>query len=622
MSYKAIIINCFGEGEEPGSGGRLDAFTNFVRYALQRSGVADTIAVEVIIPFQLNAWLLSSKPEVKEPPSRLPPMFASTAITTRPRLNQQLQDFNPPQATPQVRSLTGTPGSRMGGTGGNYKETPQDAEKRAVMQGLTMVFVCGPSTVEPWSSTYSNVVGFLRQCMCLGIPCLGDVFGFHILWMLLQTFGRQVSVVDYIDADGRPTSSHGNKPTALSGQSFFLRRENGDILEHRPSGTLGRAGNVGLRFKSADDAPSVSKSGKPAPKTLDLNWWVDPSGLLQDRDALWATRGLNVLEKMFVEKRRAGEWIANKLQPPLWPLFDKLLNPLVTSSDGIEVVAAENNMYLNFHLNQNVAWARFFVQKFVSNAVVVRSEGGEADNKRLSGRWQLHRWSMQSWKVPGNALTPSQPLEKSVSFVDVSPRRTYAGVVADASRKPEASVVRFADASPPKASQMALQQSPGRSASPPPVLLHPKQPVQTSGVRHIRQSKPACFFNKHTANAQQIDSGEGKRDPYLTPEQIRAILNPQERKPLLGGQFVVVPCNANPPTKFIENYVVVSGPYDPPCMFKKKLRPTDKTGFLDKFGRGFVFNFKGGDPSLKTKDYGHALQQPDAHAGLFPDECD
>jgi hypothetical protein len=104
--------------------------------------------------------------------------------------------------------------------------------------------------------------------MCLGIPCLGDVFGFHILWMLLQTFSRQVSVVDYIDADGRPSSSHGGTmPTALSGQSFFLRRESGDILDHRPSGTLGRAGNVGLRSKGADDAPILTKTGKPAATT-------------------------------------------------------------------------------------------------------------------------------------------------------------------------------------------------------------------------------------------------------------------------------------------------------------------------------------------------------------------
>lgn len=622
MTSKAIIINCFGEGEEPGSGGKLDSFTNFIRYALQRSGAADTISVEVVVPHQLNPWLLCSKPEVKEPPSKLPPMFASTAITTRPRLNQQLHDFNQPQATPQIRSLTGTPNSRMGGTGGNYKETPQDVEKRAVMHGLTMVFICGPSTVEPWSTTYSNVVGFLRQCMCLGIPCLGDVFGFHILWMLLQTFGRQVSVVDYIDADGRPSSSHGSKPTALSGQSFFLRRESGDILEHRPSGTLSRAGNVGLRCKCADDAPTMTKSGKPAPNTLEVNWWIDPSGLLQDRDALWATRGLNIPEKMFVEKRRAGEWIANKLQPPLWPLFDKLLNPLVTSKDGIEVVAAENNMYFNFQLSQNVAWVRFFVLQFVSNAVVVRSEGGEADNKRLNSRWQLHRYSMQSWMVPGSMHTPVQPFEKSVTFSDKSPRRNYGGEILniELGKHPEASVVRFADSSPRRTAHTESKQSPVRSSSPPPVLLHPKEPVQTSGVRYIRQSKPACFFNKHSAMAQQLQSAEGQRDPYLTPEQIRAILNPQERKPLLGGQFVVVPCKANPPTKFIENYVVVSGPYDPPCMFKKKLRPTDKSGFLDKYRRGFVFNFKGVDPGTKPKDDDQSLQRVEAPSYLFPDE--
>jgi hypothetical protein len=57
-------------------------------------------------------------------------------------------------------------------------------------------------------------------------------------------------------------------------------------------------------------------------------------------------------------------------------------------------------------------------------------------------------------------------------------------------------------------------------------------------------------------------------------------------------------------------------------MFKKKLRPTDKTGFLDKYRRGFVFNFKGGDPSLKTTDDGHTLKESETPAGLFPDECD
>jgi hypothetical protein len=621
MTSKAIVINCFGEGEGPS---KLDAFTNFVRYALQRTGVADSISVEIVSPHQVNSWLLCSKPEVKEPPSKLPPMFASTAITTRPRLNQQLHDFNPTLATtPQVRSLTGTPNSRMGGTGGNYKETPQDIEKRAVMHGLTMVFICGLSTVEPWSSAYSNVVGFLRQCMCLGIPCLGDVFGFHILWMLLQTFGRQVTVVDYIDADGRPSSSHGSKPTALSGQSFFLRRESGDILEHRPSGTLSRAGNVGLRCKCADDPPTLTKTGKPAPNTLEATWWIDPSGLLQDRDALWATRGLNMTERMLVEKRRAGEWIPNKLQPPLWPLFDKLLNPLITSKDGIEVIAAENNMYFNFHLNQNVSWARFLVQKFVSNALVVRAEGGEADNKRLNSRWQLHRYSLQSWIVAGGSRSPAPPQEKTVTFLDKSPRRSYGGEIlsVDVGRKPEASIVRFADASPRKTIIAESKQSPGCSQSPPPVLLHPKEPIQTSGVRYIRQAKPACFFSKHAAIAQQMGSTEGPRDPYLTPEQIRAILNPQERKPLLGGHFVVVPCKANPPTKFIENYVVVSGPYDPPCMFKKKLRPTDKNGFLDKYRRGFVFNFKGMDPGTKTKDDHHDVQLAEIPSDMFPDEC-
>jgi hypothetical protein len=622
MGGKAIIINCFGEGEEPGSGGKLDAFTNFVRYALQRTGAAETISVEVVVASQLNPWLLCSKPEVKEPPSKLPPMFASTATSTRPRLNQQLHDFNPKQATPQIRSLTGTPNSRMGGTAGNYKELPVDAEKRAVMHGLTMVFVCGSGAVEPWSSTYSNVAGFLRQCMCLGVPCLGDVFGFHILWMLLQTFGRQVSVVDYIDADGRPSSSHGSKPTAISGQSYFLRRESGDILEHRPSGTLCRAGNVGLRYKCADDPPTMSKTGKPGPSTLEANWWVDPSGLMQDRDALWATRGLSISEKMCVEKRRAGEWIANKLQPPLWPLFDKLLNPLITSRDGIEVVAAENNMYFNFHLNQNVAWARFFVHQFVSNAVLVRAEGGDADNKRLNSRWQLHRYSMQSWIVPGGARTPAQPLEKSVSFFEQSPRRSFGGEVlnVDCGRKHEASAVRFAVASPRRTILTESKHIADRSPSPPPVLLYPKEQVQTSGVRYIRQTRPACFFNKHAAIAQQMLSSEGARDPYLTPEQIRAILNPQERKPLLGGQFVVVPCNANPPTKYIKNYVVVSGPYDPPCMFKKKLRPTDKNGFLDKYRRGFVFNFKGVDPGAAAKDDGLDSQQDAVPSDLFPDE--
>ena len=152
------------------------------------------------------------------------------------------------------------------------------------------------------------------------------------------------------------------------------------------------------------------------------------------------------------------------------------------------------------------------------------------------------------------------------------------------------------------------------------MLLHPKEQVQTSGVRYIRQTRPACFFNKHAAIAQQMLSAEGARDPYLTPEQIRAILNPQERKPLLGGQFVVVPCNANPPTKYIKNYVVVSGPYDPPCMFKKKLRPTDKNGFLDKYRRGFVFNFKGVDPGTAAKDDGHDSQQEAVPSDLFPDE--
>jgi hypothetical protein len=485
-----------------------------------------------------------------------------------------------------------------------------------------MVFICGPSTVEPWSSTYSNVTGFLRQCMCLGIPCMGDVFGFHILWMLLQTFGRQVTVVDYIDADGRPSSSHGSKPTALSGQSYFLRRENGDILEHRPSGTLSRAGNVGLRCKCTDDAPALTKTGKPAPSTLEANWWVDPSGLMQDRDALWATRGLNVTERMLVEKRVVGEWIANKLQPPLWPLFDKLLNPLVTSKDGIEVIAAENNIYFNFYLSHSVAWARFFVQKFVSNAVAVRAEGGEADNKRLNSRWQLHRYSMQSWTVPGGPRTPAIPLEKSVTFFDGSPRPSFGGnkLSVDTARKPEASVVRFADSSPRKNIFKESKQSSSLNPSPPPVLLHPKEPIQTTGVRYIRQAKPACFFNKHAAIAQQMDSSEGRRDPYLTPEQIRAMLNPQERQPLLGGQFVVVPCNANPPTKFIENYVVVSGPYDPPCMFKKKLRPTDKNGFLDKYRRGFVFNFKGLDPGASSKDDKHEAEAAGAPSDFFPDE--
>jgi hypothetical protein len=358
--------------------------------------------------------------------------------------------------------------------------------------------------------------------------------------------------------------------------------------------------------------------------TLNLNWWVDPSGLQQDRDALWATRGLNVTEKMSVEKRRTGEWIANKLQPPLWPLFDKLLNPLVTSSDGAEIVAAENNMYFNFHLNQSVAWARLFVHQFVSNAMVVRADGGDADNKRLNSRWQLHRYSMQSWKVAGCARTPTQQLAKSVTFYENSPRLNYGGqfLNIDACRKSEASVVRFAQASPRAAVLLESKKSPVRSTSPPSVLLHPKEPVISSGVRFIRQTKPACFFSKHSAIAQQMNSEEGQRDPYLTPEQIRAILNPQERKPLLGGQFVVVPCKANPPTKFIENYVVASGPYDPPCMFKKKLRPTDKNGFLDKYRRGFVFNFKGVDPEMKVKENDHSTQEPEAasDAFLFPDE--